>query len=109
MISGTLNLQKLLRRESGITFVCLTLVIVLSWAYILAGAGMQMDMSAMMARPAWDVGYSLLMFFMWWFMMIAMMLPSAAPMILLFAFLNRKNANGTPHAVAAFISAYVFV
>jgi predicted metal-binding membrane protein len=49
------------------------------------------------------------MFFMWWFMMIAMMLPSAAPMILLFAFLNRKNAKGTPHAVAAFISAYVFV
>jgi predicted metal-binding membrane protein len=109
MISGTLDLQKLLRRESAITFVCLTLVIALSWAYILAGAGMQMDMSAMMARPAWDVGYSLLMFFMWWFMMIAMMLPSVAPMILLFAFLNRKNAKGSPHAVAAFISAYVFV
>ena len=76
MMSGTLDLQKLLRRESAVTFVCLALVIALSWAYILAGAGMQMDMSAMMARPAWDVGYSLLMFFMWWFMMIAMMLPS---------------------------------
>lgn len=109
MMSGTLDLQKLLRRESAVTFVCLALVIALSWAYILTGAGMQMGMSAMMARPAWDLGYSLLMFFMWWFMMIAMMLPSAAPMILLFAFLNRKNAKGSPHAVAAFISAYVFV
>ena len=109
MISGTLDLQKLLRRESAVTFVCLALVIALSWTYILTGAGMQMGMSAMMARPAWDLGYSLLMFFMWWFMMIAMMLPSAAPMILLFAFLNRKNAKGPPHAVAAFISAYVFV
>ena len=109
MISGTLDLQKLLRRESAVTFVCLALVIALSWAYILAAAGMQMDMSAMMARPAWDVSYSLFMFFMWWIMMIAMMLPSAAPMILLFAFLNRKNAKGPPHAVAAFISAYVFV
>ncbi len=27
MILGTLDLQKLLRRESGITFVCLTLLI----------------------------------------------------------------------------------
>ncbi len=49
MISGTLDLQKLLRRDSAIVFVCLTLVIALSWAYILAGAGMQMDMSEMMA------------------------------------------------------------
>jgi predicted metal-binding membrane protein len=109
MISGTLDLQKLLRRESAVTFVCLALVIALSWAYILTGAGMQMGMSAMIARPAWDLGHSLLMLFMWWFMMIAMMLPSAAPMILLFAFLNRKNAKGSPYAVAAFISAYVFV
>jgi predicted metal-binding membrane protein len=110
MISGTLDLPKLLQRDKVIVFVCLTLVIALSWAYVLAGAGMQMDMPGMMmARPAWDVGYSLLMFFMWWIMMVAMMLPSAAPMILLFAFLNRKNAEGAPRAVAAFISAYVVV
>ncbi len=110
MISGTFDLQNLLRRDSAIVFMCLTLVIALSWAYILAGAGMQMDMPGMMVtRPAWDVGYSLLMFFMWWIMMVAMMLPSATPMILLFAFLNRKIAEGAPYAVAAFISAYVFV
>ncbi len=49
MISGTLDLPKLLQRDKVIVIVCLTLVIALSWAYILAGAGMQMDMSEMMA------------------------------------------------------------
>ncbi len=34
MISGTLDLQKLLWRDSAIVFVCLTLVIALSWAII---------------------------------------------------------------------------
>ncbi len=110
MISATLDLQKLLRHDNAIVIVCLTLAIGFSWLYILAGAGMPMDMSGMMmARLDWDVGYSLLMFFMWWIMMVAMMLPSAAPMILLFAFLNRKSAKGTSHNIAAFIAAYVFV
>jgi predicted metal-binding membrane protein len=31
---------------------------------------------------------------MWWVMMIAMMLPSAAPMLLLFARVNRKERSG---------------
>ena len=38
-----------------------------------------------------DPGYALLMFSMWWVMMVAMMLPSAAPMLLLFARVNRKD------------------
>ena len=110
MISGIFDLQQLLRRDRAIVFLCLALVIALSWAYILAGAGMQMGMSGLIvARPAWNVGYTLRMFFMWWIMMVAMMLPSASPMILLFAFLNRKNGEGAPHNVAAFVSAYVLV
>src|SRR5439155_3887605 len=49
---------------------------------------------------AWDMQHSyaalccmsqLLMFVMWAVMMVAMMLPSAAPMILLFAQVNRKR------------------
>lgn len=47
---------------------------------------------AMIMQPAvWTPAYTLVMFFMWWVMMIAMMIPSAAPMILLFAGINRKQ------------------
>jgi predicted metal-binding membrane protein len=46
---------------------------------------------APMAPMAWTPGYAVLMLFMWWTMMMAMMLPSATPMILLFATVNRKQ------------------
>ena len=49
-------------------------------------------MDGWMMQPAqWGVGYALVMFAMWWVMMIAMMLPSAAPVLLLFAKINRKD------------------
>lgn len=48
-------------------------------------------MMDMMSPMPWTPGYAMLMFTMWWIMMIAMMLPSAAPMILLFATINRKQ------------------
>ncbi|MCZ6828408.1 MAG: DUF2182 domain-containing protein [Gammaproteobacteria bacterium] len=105
-------------------FAGLAGVICLSWLYILAGAGMDMsgmDMSGvdtsgvdtsdlvpttgtplagMMAlRAAWSPSYFLLMLLMWWVMMLAMMLPSAAPMILLYATVNRsKRERGNPFA-----------
>ena len=54
----------------------------------LGGVG---DAMAAMATPVdWTFRYALLMFFMWWVMMIAMMLPSAAPMILLHARVERS-------------------
>ena len=55
---------------------------------------------AMMTPAAWTPGHAVLMFFMWWIMMVAMMLPSAAPMILLFATVNRKQRD-TRHPYAA--------
>ncbi len=52
---------------------------------------------AVMQPIAWSAGYAVLMFFMWWIMMLAMMLPSAAPMILLYAAVNRKaQERGAP-------------
>ncbi len=58
---------------------------------------MDMAMAAMQAM-AWTAGTGVLMFFMWWIMMVAMMLPSAAPMVLLFAAVNRKQRNaGSPY------------
>jgi predicted metal-binding membrane protein len=56
---------------------------------------------AAMAPVAWTPGYAVLMFFMWWIMMMAMMLPSATPMILLFAAINRKQRDYVPTGIFA--------
>jgi predicted metal-binding membrane protein len=57
----------------------------------------------------WTPSYATLMFFMWWIMMMAMMLPSASPMILLFASINRKQRErGSPYvATSVFALGYL--
>jgi predicted metal-binding membrane protein len=74
------------------------------------GAMSDMAMAAI-APMAWTPGYAVLMFFMWWIMMLAMMLPSAAPMILLFAMVNRKQREkGAPYVpTGIFAAGYVLV
>ena len=87
-------LERLLKRDRQVVVAGLVFVSLASWLYILAGAGMEMEMPgtgmAAMA-PAWTPAYFALMLAMWWVMMVAMMLPSAAPMVLLFATVNRKS------------------
>jgi predicted metal-binding membrane protein len=123
-----------LRRDRLVVSAVLLVVIALSWAYVLAGAGMSMPavemtrmgdgvfdggLPAMRAQGAgngakhtgamsmilpavWTPGYASLMFLMWWTMMIAMMLPSASPMVLLFATVNRRQRErGNPHVPTA--------
>jgi predicted metal-binding membrane protein len=114
-------LEAVIRRDRVVVITALFTVIALSWAYVLAGAGMSMSAlemtrlsqlglagalpeggiacMAMMTPAVWTPGYAVLMFFMWWVMMVAMMLPSAAPMILLFATVNRKQRD-TRHPYA---------
>jgi predicted metal-binding membrane protein len=60
------------------------------------------------APPTWHAGYALLMFFI---MMLAMMLPSATPMILRFAVVNRKQRErGNPYApTAAFAASHLVI
>ena len=90
-------LERVLRRDRLVVLGGLGGVIVLSWAYILMGAGMEMDAGMVgaamtgVAAKSWTAGYFTLMFVMWAVMMVAMMLPSAAPMILLFATVGRKQ------------------
>jgi predicted metal-binding membrane protein len=162
------TLESVLRRDRLVVIVALVAVIVVCWAYVLAGAGMKMsppettamtgtpgmaetrdaapkvdmpgmdqgdtpaadkgDMPGMamdeggadgmsdravaaMAPVAWTPGYAVLMFFMWWIMMMAMMLPSATPMILLFAAINRKQRDkGTPYVpTGIFAAGYLLV
>ena len=58
-------------------------------------------------KPAvWTPAYAVLIFAMWWVMMVAMMLPSAAPVLLLFARVNRKDKTaGAPLAPTAMFGA----
>jgi predicted metal-binding membrane protein len=64
-------------------------------------------MAHAMLRPAiWTPDYAALMFAMWWVMMAAMMLPSAAPMLLLFARVNRgERAGGRSYAPTGIFAA----
>jgi predicted metal-binding membrane protein len=115
-----------LLRDRTIVGVVLVCVVVLSWAYILAGAGIGMSPLAMSGLPTampmgdpmtamqpvpWTGRYALLVFAMWWLMMVAMMLPSAAPMILLFAALaRRRNRVGAQYMdTGLFVIAYLIV
>jgi predicted metal-binding membrane protein len=120
------SLESLLRRDRTIVGGALAGMVLLSWSYILVGAGtgmsalqmsglptgMRMNSPIAVLQPApWTVGYALVIFFMWWLMMLAMMLPSAAPMILLFAALTRKRREaGAPFmGTGLFVSGYLAV
>jgi predicted metal-binding membrane protein len=112
-------LEALLRRDRMIVVAGLIVVIASAWTWLLLGAGTTMrpadtnsmpaDMGGMamvMAPAVWTAGYVALMVSMWWIMMIAMMLPSATPMLLLFARVNRQEkAGGRPYVPAAMFAA----
>jgi predicted metal-binding membrane protein len=118
---GTTLIESVLRRDKAIVLTGLALVTVLAWAYTLAGVGMggmdgmggmaESAGRAMMQPMAWTLGYGLLVLVMWWVMMIAMMVPSAAPMVLLFAAVNRKQREaGSPYVpTAVFLSGYLAI
>ena len=98
-------LETILRRDRQVVVAALVVVIVMAWLWILLGAGTGMSamdviggsspdhMASMMAPALWTAAYAGIMFTMWWVMMAAMMLPSAAPILLLFARINRKEKS----------------
>ena len=110
-------LERLLRRDRAVTLSALLAASLLAWAYILSGAGMDMgsmemtmSMSGMAMPELWTPAYFGLMLAMWAMMMMAMMLPSAAPMVLLFATIERRRRQSAPFvSTAAFTAAYVVV
>ena len=67
-----------------------------------------MGMAASPARP-WGVVDFSLMYFMWAVMMVAMMVPSASPMVLTFAAMNRRLSQQTQPFVptGVFLSGYL--
>jgi predicted metal-binding membrane protein len=109
------SLEAVLRRDRMVLVAGLVAVLVIAWGWLVTGAGMQMsavEMTAMagmdgwLMRPAaWTPAYAVLIFTMWLVMMLAMMLPSAAPMLLLFARVNRKDKGaGAPMVPTAFFA-----
>jgi predicted metal-binding membrane protein len=73
----------------------------------MGGMSAMSGMTDMALQPAvWTPGYAVLMFLMWWVMMVAMMLPSATPMLLMFARINRgERAGGRPYVPTGIFAA----
>lgn len=111
MAGGISPLERLLHRDQVLVAIGLAAVTLLSWGYLLTGAGMEMpSMSTPMETaltPGWSPAQAVLMFIMWWVMMVAMMLPSAAPMILLFSSVAKRASR--PGSTALFVSGYILI
>jgi predicted metal-binding membrane protein len=117
-VAETTVLETALRRDRFVVIAALVAVIVAASIWIVLGAGTGMsavamtqmagmpDMDTMMERAVWTPGYAGLIFAMWWVMMVAMMLPGAAPMLLLFARVNRtQKVRDRPYVPTGFFGA----
>jgi len=104
----------LLRRERVVIVLALAGVTAIAWLYLFFVG----DDMADMAMPAMDGMPDMAMpfaapwvFAMWWVMMLGMMLPSAAPMILMFeAVQRRQRERERPYVpTAMFVAGYLIV
>lgn len=111
-MSESSALESALRHDRWIVASGLCVIAGLSWIYTIYLAWRMGGMDMSMAMPqalAWDAVEALMMFVMWVVMMIAMMTPTAAPMILLFAAINRKRKErDAPYVpTAIFVTGYL--
>ena len=119
MASSAALLEAMIRRDRLVLVAGILVVSALAWVWLVLGAGMDMSaiemtrmagMDGWMMQPAvWTPAYALLIVSMWWVMMVAMMLPNAAPILLLFARVNRQEkAAGSPlMPTGAFATGYL--
>lgn len=117
-------IESILRRERAILIIGLIAITLLAWLYVI-NLSLQMTNIAMAASPimdmspaplmpnvqAWRVNDFLFNLTMWTVMMVAMMTPSASPMILTFAGLNRRrNPNESAGSTSiSFLAGYLIV
>ena len=93
-MSTTTTLEYVLKRDRMVVLAGLAAITALAWLYLIDLALGMGGMGAGAAMPRlgpWGAADFALMFVMWAVMMVAMMVPSAAPMVLLFATVNRKK------------------
>ena len=113
-------LEAALRKDRYIVVGGLAAITLLAWAYLFYLAPRMSSMDSLgewntMAMPGVGVGFGpvdiVLMFLMWAVMMVGMMVPSASPMILAFAGINRRRREqGNPYVpTAVFLSGYLLV
>ena len=118
-------LEQVLRKDRVIIVAAIAIIAAIAWAYTvyLSQSGMNMgsmqmgsdtSMGAGMAMAnmrSWTAADFSLMFVMWAVMMVAMMAPSATPMLLMFASLNRKRREREAPYVptGVFLAGYVIV
>jgi len=96
-----------IRRDRWIVVLSLMGITILAWLYLVRmAAGMPMAPSFV-----WDTKQLALTFSMWAVMMVGMMLPSASPMIMMFAKINRDHRTGDEPFVptVVFVAGYVTV
>jgi predicted metal-binding membrane protein len=111
---ATVDMQCVITRDRRIVLLCLFIVTALAWIYLALTA---QGMSGAMSAPSMKVWTSIdfyLMFVMWAVMMLGMMFPSASPMILMFARINRNQTVAmelSPSLVPVwiFVAGYVVV
>jgi predicted metal-binding membrane protein len=115
-MDGGTSFEALLKRDRTIVLVGLVGISVLAWAYMgyLVWDMPRMEMSMELTMPrmqTWGAVDLILLFVMWAVMMVAMMVPSAAPMILLFATINRRRqAQHQPFVpTLVFLGGYILV
>jgi predicted metal-binding membrane protein len=110
-------LAGILKRDRAIVAFGLAGLVTLSWAYLICmDWGMRhmdvgMDILIMPAMQHWNAWDLFLVFLMWAIMMVAMMVPTAGPVILLFAEINRRRTQekDTFIATAQFLFGYLTV
>ena len=98
-MNSTIPLEAILKRDRWVVLAGLIAIAALAWVYMVQEAramvqtGVCQCMGLKMSGPdmqPWSWPQLFPLFLMWAEMMVAMMVPSAAPMILLFAGVNRR-------------------
>src|SRR5262245_27200270 len=115
-------LERVLARDRRLTAVALAALVVLAWSYLLVLSKQMSNEASMASMPGMPSmpGMSgesgslqslALTVLMWWTMMIGMMVPSAAPMILLFGTVQRRQlaAESPKLRVALFTAGYLAI
>ena len=95
-------------RERTVILSCLGFITALSWGYMWYLARDPMAMCMVNMNP-WSAAELTALFAMWAVMMVAMMIPSASPMILAFAGVNRmRRTQSLPYVpTSVFVLGYV--
>jgi predicted metal-binding membrane protein len=107
------------RSDRIVILSCLAVLAALAWTYLvhldrqMSAAMREAEMMAEMGMPMhmpWTITDAVFTFVMWAVMMVAMMTPSAAPVVLIFAGMQRRQSpRRLPEALSAFVAGYVLV